>query len=196
LLALSSVYFRIATWEPPDWDRADATEEAIFREMVEADQLYDFVEQTKHRVLQSGLVIPDRWLWPMGKIRAGQGVSDKERHEILQIATEMLCRLPRLHPDAQPKNGTRADDSGNMKDGTARTQPYLDADDVKILESLARRNGILAYQAEIIEVNRDRASERLRYLASIGYVTNPEGKKRGWLITDAGMERLKNLPAV
>lgn len=74
--------------------------------------------------------------------------------------------------------------------------PYLDKDDVTILESLARRKGIVAYQADITEVNRDRASARLRYLASIGYVTNPPAKKRGWLLTEAGMQRLENLPAV
>lgn len=75
--------------------------------------------------------------------------------------------------------------------------PGLEKDDVKILEALARRKGIVAYQADITEVGRDRATERLAYLAELEYVTNPPGKtKRGWLITGKGLARLEELPAV
>lgn len=75
--------------------------------------------------------------------------------------------------------------------------PPLEKDDVKILEDLARRNGIVVYQEDIGVVGRDRASKRLRYLASIGYVQNPPDKsKRGWLLTAAGMSRLAELPAL
>jgi len=75
--------------------------------------------------------------------------------------------------------------------------PCLEKDDVKILESLARRKGVVAYQVDITEVGRDRASERLAYLATLEYVANPPGKtKRGWLITSKGLARLAELPAV
>ena len=80
---------------------------------------------------------------------------------------------------------------------SASPPPPLEKDDVKILESLARRNGIVAYQHDITEVGRDRASDRLKYLASIGYVQNPPGNStRGWTLTAAGMSRLAELPAV
>jgi hypothetical protein len=80
--------------------------------------------------------------------------------------------------------------------------PPLEDVDVFIMRVLKASKGVAvtmyAIEAEKGAPTRKIIGQRLRYLLQdgIGYVANPPGKKRKWLLTPAGAERLARVLAV
>ena len=175
LSELWAVYLLMAAWGTPDYENENATDQATFRELVETDRLYEYVEEAKRRVLQSGLDVPDRWLWPIGSaIRSGQAVRDWERHEILQIATEILCHLPRLRPDAQPQKSSKGGDTfrdTQKKTGKKLRRPRVEHADCERIYRDAKKKGFPLNMKQVV-------AEYLE--ANPECEIPPEGLLRGW----------------
>lgn len=88
----------------------------------------------------------------------------------------------------------RSGDNGQKTDNPYG--PPLVPEDIVILRTLREANGV-AVTVYDIEAQKDaparkKVGERLRHLCheNIGYVTNPPGRKRTWILTAAGSERL------
>ena len=107
----------------------------------------------------------------------GGGEEDRQafEHAIRQIARRILAE---------------------EKAGESLTLPILESVDVKLLRTLAGQPGVVLSQYELVEAadcDRKTVGLRLRHLRTIGYVTPPDGRKRGNTITPEGVARLQTI---
>ena len=102
LYELFNCYVFMQIWETEYFGETDPKDQEGFRYLVETKQLYGYVEDAKRAVLRAGVDVPDRWLWPIGSSVHKGPLPSNLRDELQNIATEILMRLPRVHPDSQP----------------------------------------------------------------------------------------------
>ena len=113
----------------------------------------------------------------------------------------------RKRPDAEANNGPRGGAvqkyckrirdclaSANLSDPNDAKLPVLLGADVHILRIMAAAPGVSFDQYTLgrkAQSDRKTISKRLKYLRAQNYVTFPEGRKRGSVITESGLARLK-----
>ena len=98
-------YLYMEAWGQPVYDQLDSDARAGFEHLVEAKQLFGYVEDAKREMARLVPDVPDLWLNPLcaATIERGEEPNQYWRDVLARITTAMYVRMIRLDAAAGPR---------------------------------------------------------------------------------------------
>ncbi len=104
LYRLFEVLAHMRAWETSDYGYMPEADRASFREIVTRPELFNYVEDCKREIKQTGAGVPDEWLQVFFAAHLGVGMPlpEADRDHLAQILDAMYPRLLEIDLFAQP----------------------------------------------------------------------------------------------
>jgi hypothetical protein len=98
LYTLWEVFLHMRAWGRPEYEGLGPDARADFARLVDAQLLFEYVEDCKIELIASGVTVPDLWLHPLcaARIRPGVPLPDSEEVQLGKILAQIYPAMLRL----------------------------------------------------------------------------------------------------